>query len=149
MRCVTLPGQDGWRIIWVPLAQISYQFFKHSAGGFEQDSDFLCAGHLVVPFEHGFDTGDDIRAGDQLLDEQFASDAARGVGVGEGAPDERGSRLVHAGMRIWRATPSLCIAHAVATTSSAPVNWCAAATHSDTSVITVAMPKSTMTPKAL
>lgn len=116
---------------------------EQSRVSLEQHANLLRALAISLPLKNRFDRAQQICASDEILVEQAVGDPACAVLIREGAPDQRAH--VAAPLRI----PSACMPQARLATSSAPVSWCATATHSETSVRTVAMPSKTITPNAL
>lgn len=123
--------------------------------GFEQRPDFASVAPLSAPFEHGQHLGQNVGADDQSIIEKVIGGFLSRLDAGEGAPGQRGDRLNLGRARhvqtaaLSGTLPSLCIAQARLATNSAPHNWCETATQRETSVITVAMPRMTITPNAL
>ena len=107
--------------------------------GLEQQACFARLGDLPIPGEDRSHGPNRIAAGDEVLVDQLPGERDGGILVRARAPDKRAHRR----------RPTMCRPHAVAMTSSAPTNWCAVATHSDTPVHTVAIPSTICTPNAL
>src|SRR5690606_27126319 len=107
--------------------------------GLEQDADLAVLADFPLPGVDRPHGRQDVGASHQSLVEELSRGGLGRFFIGERAPDERAHRR----------RPSTWAPQAVAATSSAPTNWCMAASSRFTPVSTVAIPRMICVPNAV
>lgn len=88
-------GDDFGGIVGVIGVEEGFEVWVGDAGGFDEGEGFVVGLDGIVPGVDGFDGGDDIDAGGELLLDEKCANLTRHIGIGESGEDEEGLGRIH------------------------------------------------------
>lgn len=95
-------GDDFGGIVGVTGVEKRFELGIGNAGGFDESEGFMVGLDGLIPSVYGFDGGDDIDAGGELILDEKCANLTRYIGIGEGGEDEKRLWSVHGVVIIGR-----------------------------------------------